>query len=112
MECGDGLRISRSMANAPKINSGLPISSHLASGSSQANRAMSANQTPNPERESLSVVFLEHVNWHGDIQPQSPDGANATEMTSRFMVSEWDRARDFGAKLADRIFAALGHSIP
>lgn len=73
---------------------------------------MSADQTPNPERESLSVVFLEHVNWHGDIQPGSPDGANTTEMASRFMVSEWDKARDFGAKLGDRIFAALHRSIP
>ncbi|MCX6876157.1 MAG: hypothetical protein NTW21_20480 [Verrucomicrobia bacterium] len=56
--------------------------------------------------------FQIHINWHGDIQPEPPEGASATEMASRFMVSEWDKARDFGAKLADKIFAVLHHSIP
>lgn len=64
--------------------------------------------TIEPVRESHPPYrFQIHVNWHGDIPQDSPNGDSRAELASQFIESQWESALDFGPRLADRIFQAL-----
>ena len=54
--------------------------------------------------------FQIHVNWHGDIPQDSPDGESRAELASQFIDSQWESALDFGPTLADRLFQVLRNS--
>jgi hypothetical protein len=56
--------------------------------------------------------FQIHVNWHGDLPQESPEGVVAAELATRFINSEWSKVLDFGTRLADRIFAVINTPAP
>ena len=51
--------------------------------------------------------FKVHINWHGDIPANPPDGATGSGLASDFLNSQWEQALDFGPRLADRLFKVV-----